>query len=372
MMTARLMVADSERDANMLYATRLFVPDPFIWFEWRGKSHAVMSDLEVDRARKQARVDRVLPFTRYHKLLKRDGVRQPSFSDVLNRILREFRIRSVEVPDNFPIGLAKQLGDIRVAVKPNPFFPEREIKTPAEVAKLAAAMRLAEAGMQSAVNALRRSRIGRDGFLYRRKKKLTAEDVQGLINATIAGLGGIASHTIVACGNQGCDPHEGGHGALRAHATVILDIFPRDTHTGYCGDITRTVVRGRASEAVKKLYSVVGMGQRLAFQKLRAGVNGRDVHGAIQQLFTKEGYRTGRVRGRMQGFFHGTGHGLGLDVHERPRVSTASEVLRAGHVVTVEPGLYYWGVGGVRLEDVAVVQQNGARNLARFPKTLEI
>ena len=371
-MTARLMVADSERDANMLYATRLFVPDPFIWLEVRGRTYAVMSDLEIDRARKQAQVDRVLSLATYQRQLKLDGVKQPRFSDILNRILRDFKIRNVEVPMSFPIGLAKQLRGIRLSVKPDPFFSGREIKTATEVARLADAMRLAEEGMQSAVNVLRLSRIGRGGFLYRRGKKLTAEDVQGAINATIAGLGGIASHTIVACGNQGCDPHEGGHGPLRAHTTIILDIFPRDTHTGYCGDITRTVVRGRASEAVKKMYAVVGMAQQLAFHKLRAGVNGRDVHGGIQKLFIDEGYQTGRVRGRMQGFFHGTGHGLGLEVHERPRVSAVSEVLRAGHVVTVEPGLYYWGVGGVRLEDVVVVQRNGALNLARFSKTLEI
>ena len=120
------------------------------------------------------------------------------------------------------------------------------------------------------------------------------------------------------------------------------------------------------------MYAVVGMAQQLAFRKLRDGVNGQEVHGSIQKLFVDEGYQTGRVRGQMQGFFHGTGHGLGLEVHERPRVSAVSEVLRAGQVVTVEPGLYYWGVGGVRLEDVAVVQRNGARNLARFPKALEI
>ena len=371
-MTARLMVADSERDANMLYASRLFVPDPFIWFEVGGRTYVVMSDLEIDRARKQAHVDRVLSFSAYQKQLKLAGVKQPRFSDIVNRVLRDFKIRNVEVPDSFPLGLAKQLRGIRLSVKPNPFFPEREIKTPTEVARLADAMRLAEEGMQSAVNVLRLSRIGRGGFLYWRGKKLMAGDVQGVINATIAGLGGIASHTIVACGNQGCDPHEGGRGPLRAHTTIILDIFPRDTHTGYCGDIPRTVVRGSASGAVKKMYAVVGMAQQLAFQKLRAGVNGRDVHEAIQQLFIDGGYRTGRVRGRMQGFFHGTGHGLGLEVHERPRVSTVPEVLRAGHVVTVEPGLYYWGIGGVRLEDVAVVQRNGARNLARFPKVLEI
>jgi Xaa-Pro aminopeptidase len=371
-MTARLMVADSERDANMLYGTRLFVPDAFIWFEVRGRTYAVMSDLEIDRARKQAHVDRVLSFAAYQKQLKLAGVEQPRFSDILNRVLQDFRIRHVEVPMSFPIGLAKQLRGIRISVKADPFFPAREIKTAAEVTKLAAAMRLTEEGMQSAINVLRVSRIGRNGFLYWRGGKLTSENIQGVINSTIAGLGGIASHTIVAGGNQGCDPHEGGHGPLRAHSTIIIDIFPRDTHTGYHGDLTRTVVRGRASEAVKKLYAAVGMAQQLAFRKLRAGVNGQDVHRGIQKLFIDEGYETGRVRGRMQGFFHGAGHGLGLEVHERPRVSAVSEVLRAGHVVTVEPGLYYWGVGGVRLEDVVVIQRNGARNLARFPKVLEI
>src|SRR5579862_5951169 len=371
-MKARLMVADSERDANMLYATRLFVPDPFIWFEIRGRSYAVMNDLEIDRAKKQANVDRVLSFSHYQAQLKKVGVKQPRFMDILNRVLREFRIREVEVPGSFPVGLAKQLRGIRVRVKQDPFFPEREIKTKDEISKLAAAMRMTEAGMQSAIDLLKTSRIGRDKFLYSRGKRLTSEAVQGTINSTIAALGGIGAHTIVAGGNQGCDPHEAGHGPLRANQTIIIDIFPRDTRTGYFGDLTRTVVRGRASEAVKKLYTVVGRGQELAFTKLRNGVNAREIHSAIQDLFTNEGYKTARVNGRMQGFFHGTGHGLGLEIHERPRVGTVSEVLRTGQVVTVEPGLYYWGVGGVRLEDVAVIQKNGARNLTRCPKVLEI
>src|SRR5260221_3966987 len=161
-----------------------------------------MSDLEIDRARKQAQVDRVLSFATYQRQLKQAGVKQPRFSDIVNRVLRDLRIRSVEVPISFPIGLVKQLRGVRVSVKADPFFPEREIKTTTEVAQLAKAMRLAEEGMQSAVNTLRMSRIGRGGFLYWRGKKLTAENVQGVINATIAGLGGIASHTIVACGKQ--------------------------------------------------------------------------------------------------------------------------------------------------------------------------
>jgi Xaa-Pro aminopeptidase len=159
---------------------------------------------------------------------------------------------------------------------------------------------------------------------------------------------------------------------LRAHQTIIIDIFPRDMRTGYYGDITRTVVRGRPSDAVRKLWLTVEQAQDIAFGKLRAGVDGRDVHQAVLDFFKNEGYPTGQHRGRMRGFFHGTGHGLGLDVHESPRLSVVPSRLKAGHVVTVEPGLYYWGIGGVRLEDVALIGASHARNLTTFPKLLEI
>ena len=371
-MTARLIVADSEQNADMLYLTGLFVPDAFIYFEKAGKSYAVLNDLEIDRARKSARVDRVLSYSHYQKLLKKAGQKQPRLWDVLNAVLREFRIRRVEVSQEFPIGLAKRLRHVKVLVKDGAFIPKREIKRADEIRKLSQALRLSEQGMAAAINALRMSRVGRNNFLMWRGQKLTAEHVQGLINATIAGLGGTAAHTIVACGNQGCDPHEAGHGPLRAHQPIIIDIFPRDIETGYFGDITRTVVRGRASEKVKRMYDVVARGQQLAFKELRAGTDGGKVHGAIVEMFRSEGFPTGVARGRMQGFFHGTGHGLGLEIHERPRVGAVNEKLRAGHVVTVEPGLYYTGVGGVRLEDVVVIRERGCRNLTRFPKVLEI
>ncbi len=371
-MSARLIVSDSEHDADMLYAVGIFVPDPFIYFELRGKKYVVMSDLEFDRAKKQATVDRVLPLSRYLTALKRAGVKEPRLRDVLNRLLREFRVRTVEVPMNFPLGLAKKLRGVRIRVKPDPFFPERETKTTAEIRKLGDALRLSERGMDAAIRLLRSSRIGRGGYLYRNGRKLTAGQVQGAINSAIASLGGTAAYTIVACGNQGCDPHDSGHGPLKAHQPIIIDIFPRDTRTGYWGDITRTVVRGRASEKIKRMYALVGQAQELAFGKLRAGVNGRDIHEAIQTLFKRSGFPTGRKNGRMQGFFHGTGHGLGLEIHEPPRVSAVNANLCAGHVVTVEPGLYYPGVGGVRLEDVAVISDRGARILTRYAKQLEI
>jgi Xaa-Pro aminopeptidase len=278
-------------------------------------------------------------------------MKTPCLRDVLKRVLEEHGVRAVEVPHAFPLGLARHLRGVRVQVKSGPFFAQRVVKMAAEVRAIGDAVRLAEYGMKAAIAVLHASRIGRDGFLYWRGGKLTSEHVQGVINATIAGLGGTASHTIVACGNQACDPHERGHGPLKAHQSIILDIFPRDTETGYWGDLSRTVVRGRASGQIKAMYAAVARAQEVVFEQLRDGVNGQDVH---------------------QGFFHGTGHGLGLEIHEKPRLSLVDVTLRAGNVVTVEPGLYYWGVGGVRLEDVAVVQARGARNLTQFPKELEI
>jgi Xaa-Pro aminopeptidase len=160
---------------------------------------------------------------------------------------------------------------------------------------------------------------------------------------------------------------------LRAKEPIIIDIFPRSQKTGYFGDITRTVVRGRASEGVRRLYEAVLGGQKLAFRKVRASVPTAEVHRTVQDFFEQQGYKTGRRRGRMEGFFHGTGHGLGLEIHEAPRMGSHSTGrLTAGQVVTVEPGLYYANLGGVRLEDVALVTGNGARNLTRFAKQLEI
>ena len=367
MKTARLIVAASEQDANLLYATGLFAPDAFIYFAVAGRLYVVMSDLEIDRARREATVDRVLSLSQYQKKF---GVR--TLGDLLPKLLHEFGVGIVEVPANFPIGLAKRLRGLRVRVVPDPFFPDREIKSALEQRQLTAALRLAEEGMRAGLNVIRLSRIGRDRYLYWRRQRLTSEHVQGVINATIASLGGTAAHTIVAGGNQGCDPHETGHGPLREHQPIICDIFPRDLKTGYWGDITRTVVRGQASERVRTMFALVAKAQELAIQQLRAGVDGQAVHGAVRSLFDKHGFTTGRRRGRMQGFFHGTGHGVGLEIHEAPRVAPVPAILQAGHVVTVEPGLYYPGTGGVRLEDVVVITARGCRNLTRFPKFLEI
>ncbi len=369
-----LIVADSEHDANMLYATGLFVPDPFIYLHYDRRPLLVMSDLEIDRARAGAPHCRVAFLSDLQRKLRRDGVKQPRFAHVIRHLLREKKIRRAMVPENFPFGLARELKKLGVKIKPQPkFFPRREFKTADEVKKISAALIMAEVGMAEGMQALRLSKIGKRRQLIYHGTPLTSERLRAIIDCAVLQAKGLAANTIVAGGKQACDPHERGSGPLRANEAIIIDIFPRSQKTGYFGDITRTVVRGRADEATRKLYDTVLQAQKIAFDRMRAKTKTSDVHKAVQDFFNRQGYKTGRRDGHMEGFFHGTGHGLGLEIHEAPRVgATSPGELKRGQVVTVEPGLYYPEIGGVRLEDVALITGNGAKNLTRFEKVLEI
>jgi len=370
---ARLLYAASETDADILYPTGFFAPDPFLFVLARGRRVMVMSDLEMDRARNQARVDQVMSWSRLAKDEEAAGGKATPAA-VIARALRVLRVRRVEVPRAFPLGLAMELDErgLRLDVGPDPFWPQRERKRPDEVRAIQASLRAAEAGLEAGLAALGACAIGRDGSLRRGGRRFTAEDLRAAVNERIMALGCVPAHTICAPGDQAVDPHEEGHGPLRAHEAVVMDIFPRSERTGYFGDLTRTVVRGRASERLKEVYALVGEGVRLGHRRVKPGASGQAIHREIQDLFTARGYPTGSKDGRMQGFFHGTGHGLGLQIHEPPSISTRPSTLRAGHVVTVEPGLYYLGLGGVRIEDVALVTATGSRNLTRVPKVLEI
>jgi Xaa-Pro aminopeptidase len=369
-----LIVADSDRDANMLYAVGMFAPDPFIYFRVGGKSHIVVTDLELDRARKKAAHCRVLSYNNCVEKLGRK-TKQPAMAKVINLLFRERRLRKIFVPDNFPHGLARELRNykIKVRVKKGGVFPEREFKTIEEIKKISGALMMAEVGLAEGIQALKSSKILRDGKLSYHGVPLTSEKLRGIIETAIVQAGGTACHTIVAGGRQACLPHEPGHGPLRANEPIVLDVFPRSCKTGYFGDITRTVVRGRASDAARRTYDAVARAQEIAFAQLRPEIRAADVHKAVQEFFESQGFKTSRKNGRVQGFFHGTGHGLGMEIHEPPRVGVNStDVLAAGHVVTIEPGLYYSEIGGIRLEDVAAITPTGPRNLTKFEKSLEV
>ncbi len=370
-----LIVADTEPDANMLYAVGLFAPGPFIFIRVNGKCHLVAGELELDRAKKKVPHCRVISYNQCMEKLRRLRVKRPGMAAVISLLLREERLRRIFVPANFPFGLARDLRNfkIKVRVKKGGVFPEREFKNADEIKKISAAIIMAEVGLAEGIQALKSSKIARDGKLMYHGVPLTAEKLRSIIDVGILQAGGRPGHTIVAGGRQACDPHEEGHGPLRGHQPIILDVFPRSRKTGYFGDLTRTVVRGRASEPLRRLYDTVWRAQEIGFLKIRAATAAAQIHAAVHEFFEAQGYKTCKKNGRMAGFIHGAGHGLGLDIHEPPRLSLHSaDVLKPGHVLTIEPGLYYPGLGGIRLEDVACVTTNGPRNLTKFEKVFEV
>jgi Xaa-Pro aminopeptidase len=374
MPTARLIVADSEKNANLYYATRFLAPDPFIFIQLNGRRTLVMSDLEVDRAKAQAKVDEVLAISKVSEQVRARGVAEPTMMDVVDEVLRRHAVKDIEVPGDFGLAYADALRQrgYTVAPRAEPFFPERLIKSEEEIRLLTQSLRVTEQALAGAIELIRNSEIAADGTLRLAGKPLTVELLRKTMHLTMMERECVAQHTIVAPGVQAVDPHNEGSGPLRAHEPIVMDVFPQHAQSRYFADITRTVVRGKASPKVKKMFDAVKHGQEIAFGMIRDGVDGAAVHNAILKYFEAQGFTTGEQGGRMQGFFHGTGHGVGLEIHEPPRVSAKPDVLKAGMVVTVEPGLYYLDAGGMRIEDMVVVEKSGCRVLNEAPKVLEI
>lgn len=333
----------------------------------------MMTDLEIDRAKAQASADRVLSLSEYEERAKKKGIPEPGIIDSFGLLLAERGIRSILVPASFPIRYADDLRGrgYRLESKKEPFFEERMIKSDEEVEYIKDTLRKTEAAMDEAISAIRSAEIKGD-LLYYKGDILTSDRMRRIIDYKLMDLECIAEHTIVAVGIEGCDPHNEGSGPLRPNQPVIIDLFPRSVKTRYFADMTRTVVKGKAPDRLKKMYDAVFSAQEMAMSLIKDGVDGRWVHDEVSNRLKRSGFDTGLINGRMQGFFHGTGHGIGLDVHEPPRVSKVSYILKKGNIVTVEPGLYYMDIGGVRIEDMVIVTEDGCVNLTEYPKILEV
>jgi Xaa-Pro aminopeptidase len=373
MTEALLLHADSEADSNLLYATRFVVPDPVVWFKKGTKSFLIVNALELGRARAQATVDHVIDQGAERRRFEKKHGRAPKPFEVTAAILKDKGIRRLRVPANLPVDTADSLRKLgfKVNVVPGQFFPERAIKQKDEIAAIRFAQAATERAVESALRVLRASKA-RGGYLVHKGERVTSEMLKRVVDVALMRDGCIAKHTIISSGDQCVDPHDTGSGPIRPDTSIIFDVFPRHAKTGYFADMSRTVVRGKASKALKELYALVLAGQQYAFDRIRDGADGYAIHTGIQKLFDDAGKKTGPKDGKMQGFFHGTGHSVGLDIHEPPGIGARHERLPAGAVVTVEPGLYYPGVGGVRLEDMVLVKKRGCENLTHFPKQLEL
>ena len=366
-----LLSGSSQSDTDIRYLSGFCAPDPFLFLKTKSAAHLVVSPMEKGRAEKQSK-----PGTQVHTPaelgLKRKQSAKPE--NQIAALAEKAGIRRIQVPPDFPAGVFRALEKrgLSVSVAGKPVCPERKVKTRAEISKLRKSQRAAVAAMDAAVGLIGSAKIDRKGHLLMGKELLTSETVRRLIHKTLIDHDCAGVETIVAGGDQATDPHERGHGPLLAGQAIIIDIFPRSEKTGYWGDLTRTVCRGAAAPELKKLYAAVKAAQRAALRAVGPGVCAAAVHAAAKAVFEKRGYKTEEVDGRHVGFIHGTGHGVGLDIHELPRVGTSGEILEPGHVVTVEPGLYYPGVGGIRIEDTIAVTEKGWRYLAPCGRKFEL
>ena len=368
-----LLYADTHASSDMLYFGGVDVHDPFIAFGSGRKKITVQSALELGRVKRTGHFDRVLPLETWRNLARATYGRKAGVAEIIVCLARKHGIKAFRIPDDFPAGLFHKLGKLglRLELAGGMLFPEREVKSAAEAAAIRTGNQLAAVGYVTTEKILRRARIKGRNLVYQ-GRPLTSERLRFAIEVAIKEQGGEARDTIVAGGDQACDPHERGSGPLRPHELIIVDIFPRVLGTGYHGDMTRTYLKGRGSEAQRKLVGTVRDAQRAALRMIRAGVDGSDVHDLVNFIFTRAGYETKHGKSGSVGFFHGTGHGLGLAIHEPPRISTIPCKLKAGSVVTVEPGLYYPGLGGCRWEDVVQVTKGPAKLLSKHPYDWEI
>lgn len=364
------LYAASEASADVFYLSGVFVPDAYLSVIVGQRSYAVVSALEYGRVKAQSNYDEVLLLD----VVKADAAKrlrielnQVGPADLMRYFARQVGAKIIEVPPSFPSIYYEKLlqTGLKLQVGTDPFFPQRACKDDLEASAIRKGNAASAAGIRQAERVLQAAKIVGNRLVYS-GRTLTSERLRTLIDQACLNCGALAQNTIVAGGAQACDPHEGGHGPLRPHQLIIVDVFPRVQETGFHGDMTRTFLKGQANDAQKNLVAAVRAAQLAALSKVKAGVHGASVHRAANEVFQTRGFQTERRGDGFVGFIHSTGHGLGLEVHEAPRVSLGAGPLRRGHVITIEPGLYYPEIGGCRIEDVVRVTADGSEMLSKL------
>jgi len=367
--------ADSD-DSTQRYLSGFDAPDPFLTVYTPKGTAILTSGLEYGRASKEARAETVERTSDYdYEELREEHESTVARNKLHAEFLRSNGAAAMAVPETFPVGSADGLREegIALAVDADGAVDDiRAVKTDEELEHVRRATLANEKSMQ-ACEALLDAASVENGVLYHEGEPLTSEQVKTGIETTLLEHGCALDETIVACGVDAADPHDRGSGPLEAGQPIIVDIFPREKETGYHSDMTRTFVKGEASDTVQEWYELTAAAKRAAFAELEAGVTGEAVHAAACAVYEDAGYPTLREDPAAEtGFIHSTGHGIGLDVHEAPSLSPRGDELKAGQVVTVEPGLYDPEHGGVRIEDIAVVTEDGYENFTEYPEQLEL
>lgn len=364
----QVLAGDSLSHPDLLYATGFMAPDPIVYVQRGRRKVLIVSSLEWGRARQDTLGRGITVLTPQH--LGLDGDQRRDLSAWIQAALIPFDSRRIKVPSDFPYGLVCKLKERRIIVTllAGDAFPQRRVKRADEVVCIRQSQRAAVIAMRAACAMIAETTIDSTGRLRIGSAVLTSEAVQRRIAEVLLRQDCHSGDTIVAGGVQGADPHERGHGPLKAHEPIVIDIFPRHQRHGYWGDITRTVVKGFPSKELRRMYGAVKAAQVAALKTIGAGASGKRAHQAAVHVFERAGFKTERREDGFTGFIHSTGHGVGLAIHEAPSLGGVDCRLREGDVVTVEPGLYYPEYGGIRIEDTVVVTRDGWRYLAPCEK----
>ena len=353
----------SSRDADMRYLTQFVTSDPFVFFKKVNKAGVIIvSQMETGRASREStssimtRTQAGLP-----DILKTE---KDPWKATAKMIAGQVG-KKVLVPPNFPVALAHALGEFcTVAVDCGTVASIRETKSRDEIKAMKHIQKITETTMGVAVSLIRSSTI-KKGILYSDGKPLTSEMIKFSMHSLLLEHGCTAVDSIVSCGEDTAVPHMTGTGPLKANEPIVIDLFPCEEKTGYYADMTRTVVKGEPSTEIREMYTALREAKQLGISQVKTGASGSDIYQSVVDLFKDHGYESD-----TRGFVHNLGHGVGLQVHELPTVGPAGKELKAGSVITVEPGLYYPGIGGVRLEDIGEVTKKGFNNFTKFPEDL--
>lgn len=357
---------------------RFAAPDTVVLIELPGAgSHLILREIEVGRAKEAGAAEK---YYSPKDLVAPDtisGDRETANAQAAAALLKGQGVGEVWTDRSLPMIFAHYLAKAGVTVRCDPEMGvlERRSKDEREVEHLRKAQRITEQAVEMACQMIAKAQAGAGGVLKSVGEELTSESVRAQINIFLLHHGMGTSDSIVAGGAQGADCHHRGAGPLRTGEPVVVDIFPRDPKTLYCGDCTRTVVHGEAPPAVVKMHDAVLVAKRAAIDAARAGATGEAVHAAACAVFTARGYSIGLPpEGALAGFIgyaHGTGHGIGLDVHEPPLLDKGGPALVSGDALTIEPGLYGHSVGGVRVEDMVIVREGACENLNTIHEGLD-
>jgi Xaa-Pro aminopeptidase len=372
-----LIYADTGRSPELRHELPLGIPDPFLYVERNGSRHVVLTSFEIDRVRSVPGGPEPHAYEEFgfDELIARGLPREEVSLGVVVNACKALGVVDAVVPTTFPLEYADRLRSEGVGLRVDRelFERRRRVKNADELAGIRRAQRAAEAGMDAARDLLRRASPDGTGLVVD-GEPLTCERVKRAIGAVFTAHGMVADEFIVSHGPQSAVGHDMGSGPIAPGEPVVIDLWPRDVGTACYADMTRTYVVGEPSREIAEYHRLCKEALDRSLRSIRAGVPGSEVFRLVCELFHEAGQPTQLTKppGRVleDGFYHGLGHGVGLEVHEAPWLGRAPGEMIAGDVVTVEPGLYRHGYGGVRLEDLVLVTEDGAENLTDYPYDL--